>query len=441
MRYLWLIMLMLCPLQAFAAGPYARASVEDDGKIVPGQQVYVTVGVFVPEFFTSPPQFPLFGIPDALITLPGERSQHLTETADGIQYAGIRTRYAIVPEVPGTYAVPAIDIELGYAVDGRPLRVTVQTNPLSFETHGNATAGAGFAARDLTIVQAFDPDPAALKAGDALTRTITITAGDTQAIMMPPVEAGAAPGLTQYAKPAKTEDGIAIGRDTASRRTETLVYTTTAEGRFAIPPIDYSWFDLDSGGITVARLPSTTVLVAAAPARTGIAPDVQAPRMAAPFEQRQHLMLVILLGLAAGAAAWAMRRLPRALVRYLSAAELRFKTSRRYLLRGLQKSILSADPAGVYTALQAWSREEGFRTLHDWAASGHPDLADEITGLESMLYGGRSSAFDRQRLALLVTSAGDHRAGPHPRIVLPALNPGAGTLASPRRSAFTLHRT
>jgi hypothetical protein len=163
--------------------------------------------------------------------------------------------------------------------------------------------------------------------------------------------------------------------------------------------------------------------------------------MAAPFQQRQHLMLVILLGLAAGAAAWAMRRLPRVLVRYLSAAELRFKTSHRYLLRGLQRSILSANPAGVYAALQAWSREEGFRTLHDWAASGHPDLADEITGLESMLYGGRSSAFDRQRLARLVTSAGDRRAGTHPRMVLPALNPGADTLATPRTSAFTLHPT
>jgi hypothetical protein len=84
---------------AAAQEPIIRAKIEEAGTIVPGQQVHLVLNVLAPGFFTSPPQFPLFALPHALVTLPDERSQNVTDTINGIQFSGIQKRYSIIPQV------------------------------------------------------------------------------------------------------------------------------------------------------------------------------------------------------------------------------------------------------------------------------------------------------------------------------------------------------
>lgn len=437
MKLVCLLLLLLGPLNVLAAEPFASATVTDDGKIVPGQQVYVTVDVFAPNFFTSPPQFPLFEMPNALVTLPEERAQNLTQTIDGIQYSGIRKRYAVVPEAPGSYSLPPIEIEIGYSVDGRPVRGLARTRPASFSVHGETGAKAGFAARDVTVEQTFDRDPASLKVGDALVRSIAVTAQDTQAIMIPPVQAGTASGLTQYMKTPRIEDGVAIGRETASRRTETLVYTAAAEGRFTISAVEYAWFDADKGEMASSQLPATEVLVAAAAASTGIAPDLPSQNAAGPFEQRRRVMLGIGLFLAVLAAAWAARRFPSVVARHFAAVRSNIRTSRRFRLRRLRRLVLSASLREVYAALHEWSRAEGFRTLHGWAETNDADLAAEVRRLEEALYSEHGGNFDRRLMARLIAAAGASVTSPHRGCALPELNPGPAPSHRPGISAFT----
>jgi hypothetical protein len=421
-RINWLALILLVPLRAMAAEPYARAALENTGAIVAGQQVYVTVDVFAPNFFTSPPQFPLFELSNALVTLPEERTMNLNETTGGVQYSGIRRRYAVVPQIPGDYQVPAIDIELGYSVDGATVRGTAETVPLSFSVGGDATTPAAFAARNVTIEQAFDRPRDDLKAGDAVVRTITISAEDTQAIIIPASDPGTATGLTQYARTARTQDGIAIDRRTISRRTETLVYTSVSEGSFSIPAIDYPWFDVDRQIMAVARLPATVVTVAPASAAAGIAPDAAPPRVVPAFERRRQVMLWIAVFLTVIAFAWLLWRFAKAACRQIVVFRDRIIASRRNRLRLLRKSILRDDPAKVYGALQSWSQTEGFRTLEDWVKARHPDLARDLRSLERLLYSGDPDDFDRKRIVRLVGE--DHavlsRRG---RPSLPELNP------------------
>ena len=72
-------------------------------------------------FLTSPPQFPLFDVPDAIVTLPDDRAQNMVETIDGVQYAGIRRTYAVIPEASGTFTLPPVVITFGYSQDGKPV--------------------------------------------------------------------------------------------------------------------------------------------------------------------------------------------------------------------------------------------------------------------------------------------------------------------------------
>ena len=421
MKIARLMLALFFPLQVSAAEPYARASLEETGEIVTGQQVHVTVDVFVPSFFTSPPQFPLFELPNALVTLPEERTQNLNETANGIPYSGIRRRYAVVPQVAGDYPVPGIEIGFGYSVDGATAHGVAKTAPLSFAAEGEATGVATFVARNVTISQIFDRPPDRLKAGDAVVRSITVTAEDTQSIIIPPSDIGTVAGVGQNVKAPTIEDGIVIDRRTVSRRTETVVYTAIAEGQFAIPGVEYPWFDLDRHASAIARLPETTLVVAPAAATAGIAPEVAPERPISAFERRRELMLRIGIFLAMVALAWFLWRLAQAARRHLAEMRHRRMTSRSHRLSLLRQSIRRDEPQTVYNALQVWSRKEGFRTLHEWAARSEP-LLTAIKEIEQTLYSGRKGLFDRNQLSRLVGSfRGNPKVSSHR--ALPPLNP------------------
>ncbi len=426
MRTVLALLAVLVSLPAVAAEPFARASLEEGGQLVPGQQLHLTVDVFAPGFFTSPPQLPLFDIPDALVTLPEERASNLTQTIDGIEFTGIRRQYAIVPERAGSFAVPPIVIEFSYSSGGAAAKASVSTGATNFEVTGLGDGSMPFSAHQLEIAQSFDRDPKSLHVGDALVRTITITARETQAMLMPPVQAGTAPGLAQYAKPPKLEDGISAARgDMLSRRTDTVVYTVSQAGSFVLPAIRYPWFDIDAAAATAAMLPATSVEAAAAAARNGIAPQQPISRSNT-FESRRKLSLAILLALAAIAAAWSARRLPAAALRHLRAAIGRLRNARRFRLHRLRKTILTAALPEVYAALQAWAMSEGFRTLDAWGDTRGSIAKDVIRDLEASLFAATGEqSFDRKVAATVLTQASTPLRAP-PASPLPPLNPAHG---------------
>lgn len=426
-----LLLWLLASVGALAAEPFARAAIEGSGEIVPGQQVRLTVDVFVPDFFTSPPQFPLFDVPNAMVTLPEERSFNLTQTIDGVQYSGIRRSYAIVPEVSGPFTVPDIPIEFGYAVEGKPAKATVTMPGISF------TVGAAslpnqpvFAAHGLTIEQSFDRDPSGLKAGDALLRTITITALDTQAMMIPPVELGSASGLQQYVKPPKIEDGIDINRETASRHTETIVYTAAAAGTFDIPAVSYPWFDVDSKAEKTATLPDVKVTVSAAAAKEAIAPQLSQEEN---HSSRQiNIWLIAAIAIALAAVALVVRWLAPRFAAWRSKRRNLRHNSRSYRFHQMTQTIKTGNETAVYAALQAWASELGYRTVTDWLAKeGSPVLKQQIDLLERKLFAGQiGTKIDRLAIVKAVTRR-DAVIDEKERSALPPLNPVAVNGKSP----------
>jgi hypothetical protein len=425
MMRLGLLLWLFLSASAFAAEPFARAAIEGSGEIVPGQQVRLTVDVFVPDFFTSPPQFPLFDIPNAMVTLPEERSSNLSQTIDGVQYSGIRRSYAIVPEASGSYAVPDVPIELGYSVDGKPTKATVTMPGVSFSVGGNSLPNQPvFAAHGLTIEQSFDRDPSKLKAGDALSRTITITAMDTQAMMMPPVELGSASGLQQYVKQPKIEDGIEMNREMASRHTETIVYTAAGAGTFDIPAVSYPWFDIDSRSEKTARLPDVKVTVGTATAKEAITPQLSQEKSRSWRQVSVRLLAAIVVALAA--VAFVLRWLIPYFVAWRARRRDLRHNSRSYRLHLMTQSIKAGNETAVYATLQAWASELGYRTIADWMAKeGTPALRQQIDLLERKLFAAQGrTRIDRVAILKAIT-----RRSPaldeEKQSALPPLNPVA----------------
>ncbi|MBY5794863.1 hypothetical protein GFL39_11975 [Rhizobium leguminosarum bv. viciae] len=431
MKLLMLLIGLLTSTYAFAAEPFGRASIEDAEGIVPGQQVHVVVDVFAPEFFTSPPQFPLFDVPDVLVTLSSDRAQNLVQTIDGVQYSGIRRSYAVVPEKAGSFYLPVVEIDLGYSVDGTPVKGMVKVTLPSFEvgasSHQSATP---FAARGLTMTQSFDRDPLSLQTGDALVRTIVVFAEDTQAMLIPPVEVGTTTsGLTRYEKPAALADGIeqrGIGRsvETGSTRTETVVYTASSAGRFSLPAISYPWFDVDGHVLSAATLPASDLVVAQAAATERIHPELQGVVNASASRAWRGWFLVILLcAIDLAVAAFAWRRLP-AFRTWMARMRTRRRNSPRRRLGRIRTIIELGDDLAIYRALQDWSRNLGYRTPSEWVeAQACPRLSTQVAILERRLFRSRDMQVDRAALASAITlQTADRRL---PKQALPDLNPTA----------------
>lgn len=425
MRWFIITCSILVSQIALGAEPFARATVETQGNTVPGQQIYILVEVFAPDFFTSPPQFPLFDLPDALVTIPDERAQNMVQTIDGVEYAGIRRSYAIVPEKPGTYNLPPISIALGYSVDGKSIKGVAITEGVSFNVSEGAknAQGIAFAAKGLTLTQSFDQNPASLKMGDAFVRTITIFAEDTQAMMIPALTISTAEGLTQYPKSPKILDDIQIDRLHGSSRTETIVYTAGKDGAFVIPAISYGWFDLDTGSAQTATLPAINVTVATRPSASDrIAPKLHEP-VAETTAWKRTLALSALSICLFALGAWLFKRkampTPRRVHNWLE----QYKSTRHRRLRRLRSTILNGDDQSIYLALEEWSKNLGHRSLAAWLdAQKSQALRIEVNALERRLFRTKDIEVNRTSLAALVGEQ-VHQTKTSRRSALPALNP------------------
>ncbi|MDH7787232.1 hypothetical protein QBD01_003259 [Ochrobactrum sp. 19YEA23] len=406
---------------AAAQEPIMRAKIEETGAIVPGQQVHLVFNVLAPGFFTSPPQFPLFALPHALVTLPDERSQNVTDTINGVQFSGIQKRYSIIPQVSGNYAIPAIQISFDYLDDGNPKQTTVTSPPLSFTVGAAQQAGQPeFAASSLDLTQNFDRAPDKLQTGDALVRTLTVTATDTVAITIPPINVGTSQGLDQYVKPATVMDNVPVGRMTASRRVETIVYTASKPGIFSLPAISYRWFDIKSQQLQNATLTATTVTVAPGLAK----PSPPVEPIGHKFASRQLVWIVaIAVLLIAAALAVAMRYRAR-LLKLLHDWDERRRNSAGMQKRQTIRIIKTGDNTQINAALEVWSRRNGYSALKDWAeVAKDKSLITQIDILQRQLYGnGSAEGIDRRVLVRGVENRISHKSATKPPALV-ELNP------------------
>ncbi|MGF6176399.1 BatD family protein [Ensifer sp. 4252] len=445
-RRIWSILLALGAFLltltnvALAADPFARATLATKGTIYAGQQVEVDVDVFAPNYFLSPPQFPLFDLPGAVVTMPDDRGLNLNETIDGVDFSGIRKTYVITPQAAGDYTLPPVDIPFGYAAvpgettQGRvkmpTLRLTVTAVP------GGADGKAGITAAKVTITQTFDRDPASLRAGDALVRTVTVQADGLAAMMIPEPSFGVPAGVQVYVHdPVLSEDRSDRGVFLGGVRRDTATYVFAKAGGYTLPAITLQWFDPSLGKAETAEAPLAKVSVAAAPAdATALAPPSPPPEKA-PFDWQWWVgaglamaALALLIHLAAAVAG--------RLQAWFEEARMRKAQSEPTAFRRVDEGCRSGDARRFEAAIDAWSRKTGNVPLAQWLDRfADPETKTAFAKHQQSLYRGQQDTAQPPNLVPL--SAGLSRArnrwleqsgddDPVPANELPDLNPALG---------------
>ncbi|MBL0371534.1 BatD family protein [Rhizobium sp. KVB221] len=440
LRLAALLLLVCFPHVLRAAEPFARAEVLTKGRIVAGQQIEIAIDVFAPNFFKSAPEFPLFELKDAIVTLPDQRALNMVDTVDGVEYSGIRKSYMVMAERPGSFALPVIKIPVAYATDaGGAANGTAMVPSVAFAADGVPGDWGGQAplvATKVLISQELDRDPATLKVGDALVRRVSVLADDTQPMMIPVPNFAAPAGTKVYrTDPELGQRGSAGDDPDAARRTETVTYVAEKAGTITLPPVEIRWFDSVSGRIETASAPDIKITVKENPAPAQVIPAGSAPQADLEVTRRgvNHLLFqTLLLGLAALILfALAYLLLGKLSERWEEMKRRKAESEPAYFHK-VNAALSGNEPLAAWRALDAWAKRLGFRSISDWAMSlGQGELDRALNHFQRTLYGADERDEQQNAMAELnrclldarrISLSGKSRAAPA-RHTLPPLNP------------------
>ena len=271
MRARWALGLLGVAAALCQAEPLVRvrARLEPPGPVIVGQPVRLTVDVLVTTWFTGAPAYPELEMPDAIVVLPEERPLNINEDFEGERWFGLSRSYLIYPLKPGEYSTPPAEIVVHYGGGEKsPARVAISEQRFSATVPPEA-AGLDYfiPTQGLRIEQEIEPEGGELKVGDVVRRTVRVTAEGTFAMLLPPVEFEAAPGLAVYPDPPRIEE---LGGDRAGfqggRRTDSAAYVIEEEGEYELPTIRISWWALGEGRLRESAVPAARFRAAPNPA-------------------------------------------------------------------------------------------------------------------------------------------------------------------------------
>jgi hypothetical protein len=347
-RFVAALVLLTLAMPASAEEPVLRLDVGETA-VIPGQPVSLRLTVLVPTFLPDPPVWPSFEAPDLVVRVAS--TGPASERIDGATWSGVTRRYLIAPMLPGTVAVPASEVVVTWAdpETNAPQRATLATEPLAIA--GILPPGAEgldpFVAADaLTLEQTIEGAPEDMAPGAALTRTVVATIRGTAPMFLPKLlPPHDIEGLRAYPDDpvtAASEDrGVVSGS-----RTESVTLVAEGGGTGTLPPVAVAWYNLGTGEVETAALPSLAVSVAGPPA-----PTDDAAR-----SDWRTLALVTAAGLLAVAlVALSLRRLAPRLGTWVARHRADWLASEPHAWSELKRAVRARDHARLRPALDRWA--------------------------------------------------------------------------------------
>ncbi|QCO04578.1 BatD family protein [Azospirillum argentinense] len=361
-----------------------RTTSRPDQTAIIGQHVRVFVDVLFRDGMAHPPRVALPAMDAAQIFRFETQATSLSDGIRGRTYVGQRFEFALYARRGGTLTVPAANVVLldrdGHetgVVSGTALTLSV-TVPPRVDPSQAATASTRLSAHE---TWAPAPD-AAYKAGDALVRTITREVADVPGSALPDIRFSAPDGVRVYGEPARIDDRVERG-DLTGERTDRATYVFETAGRFDLPAVSQTWWDLESDRLRTVTFPAVRVTVAAPPPSvmpSDGSPDAGPGRICTLAVVFGGIILLTFL------AVWARERLAQAWRTW----RFRRQQSERSMFNTLLRACRGNDPRAIYTTFTRWrDRLAGQCRLED-----HPEGAALMLAakdLEHVLFGGGGS--------------------------------------------------
>jgi hypothetical protein len=402
--------------QTPAPEPILRTSI-DPPRVVVGQKATLRIDVLAPNYMTTPPELPDFQVRNAVTRQL--QSVNINEQQNGTGYAGVRFEFAIYPQEPGSYAVAGQKLTVHYAAEPPATRdaelILPRIDFAAFVPDAAAALHPFLAAEKLTAEQTVQRSSEQLKTGDSVTRTVTINADGTPAMLLPPRSFGPIDGLTLYPAQPSLDDNT-DGRTDAltSTRTDSATYLLQRPGHYTLPAVDIGWWNVGAQRIEHVHIDAVTFEVVANPAMPATAADQGAHWDWGGIVDFiwQHWLLALIAAVALGAMAWFAPPTARAIAARYRARHEAWLQSESWSFRQFRHAAGTHDAGAAYFALLNWLQR--FRSIAPVdsvdslkAAARDPLLDLELDAIEQQLFApnARARPWSPRRLARCVGAA------------------------------------
>ncbi len=239
-----------------------KAWLEPEDNIIARQQVNLQIEVATDKWFSGGTRIGRFEIKDAIVMQREKFAVNSTRIDGDRSWTVQQWTLVVYPQREGLFEIPAIPLQLSVAGDGiESIIGEANTQPMSFEaiipeqiiSELMQDKKTWLASNRFEVEDSFDKNTEELAAGDALIRTITFSADNLPAMMLPEVEVESLGGIAVYRKPPQLTDKVNRG-DYIAERTEVITYVFEKAGEYMLPKQIYHWWNLETQSLEAIEL-------------------------------------------------------------------------------------------------------------------------------------------------------------------------------------------
>ena len=238
--------------------------IEPQENIVARQQVNLLIEVATDRWFSSGTRIRHFEIDGAIVLQRDNFAVNSTLRLDDATWTVQMWTLVIYPQRSGVFEIPAIPLALSIAgEDSQAIVGELYTRPFSFVAsipEPMQDRDGWVATNRFSVSESFDKSFESLKPGDALTRTIKVSADNLPSMMLPGFFSPGVSGMAVYKKPVRLGDKVNRG-DYLAERTEEITYVFEKAGDYELPGQRFFWWNLSSQSLESLQLEARTVSV------------------------------------------------------------------------------------------------------------------------------------------------------------------------------------
>lgn len=369
-----------------------RAYVEPEQRYYVGQQVRFFVEILTDSWFTTAPRYPEVRVPGAVAIDPERFSTNLTIREGARTFTGQRHGYLIYPQREGTLTIPSVSVTFAVSIDAKPSQsITLATKQVTIRAvmpPGVENALGLITAANVVVKESYQPRATELQVGDSITRIVTVSADDIQALVLPPIEFVDIEGLATYPGEPTLRNQTNRGQYRATR-TDAVTYMVEQAGEYVLPPIELIWFDPASRRVRKPGLPERAFTAEPNPdAMLGgtteepeQAKDVNLEELTGRLLEwlADNLQLISLLVGGLYLLNLLNRRYRIGLIEYLQRKRLERATSPESYFKHLEAACRSGDPQAINNAFWQWMSAAGYHPQALRAAIDSEHMSAETT--------------------------------------------------------------
>ena len=341
---------------------------------------------------------------------------------DGTAYSVVERVYALYPQESGQIEISPARFEARVLRNGRITgRKVYESEPLTVNILPIPARPAEFPdavwlpAQDLTLGEDWSRDADEIKAGEPLTRHVTISALGQLETQIPALQAPSVAGINIYPDKPELSRRIEAGGIRGVRKDQYAMIGVTA-GVVVMPALEVPWFNTRTSEWQLARLPEHSINIwpvgdapvpepeiaePSEPAVSGTPGEVSVP---GGFWRRVSELLAAVWLVTLLAWWWTSRPEKRS----RESAPVPLHKRQAKLLKAARKAAVAGDGSGVREELLGWAAlewpDDTPRSIGALSRRVSSQLADELNKLSRLSYGPNTGEFDGDALAKAIRS-------------------------------------